>query len=63
LVASTADTYCCSIAESKFREGQGNHGEAAKAAPRTPEITAEQELEVNYFKNTQWYDPILPFSS
>lgn len=54
LVASTADTYCCSIAESRFREAQGNDGETAEAAPRIPEITVEQELEVNYFKNTQW---------
>jgi hypothetical protein len=57
LVASTADTYSCSIAESRFRESQGNHGETAKGAPRIPEITVEQESEVNYFKHTQWYDP------
>jgi hypothetical protein len=63
LVAATADTYSCSIAESRFRESHGNDGKTAQGASRIPEITVEQELEVNYFQNMQWYDPILPFSS
>ena len=63
LVASTADTYSCSIAESRFREAQENNGETAEAAAWVPEITTDQEIEVNYFKNTQWYVPILFFAS
>jgi hypothetical protein len=57
LVASTSDTYCCSIAESRVLEDrlkdvQSPERNAVGPGPK------EEELEANYFKSAQWCDII-----
>jgi len=44
-VASTGETYCCSIAESKIRPGAA---------------FSEEDAESNYFKSAQWQVPTSP---
>jgi telomerase Cajal body protein 1 len=54
LVASTSDTYCCSIADSKIRESK-LQGVQSLGEDVTPSGAAnDEELETNYFKNAQW---------
>jgi hypothetical protein len=57
LVASTSDTYCCSIADSRIRENklQDVPSQEQDAVP-LPSMK-DEELELNYFKNAQWYVP------
>lgn len=55
LVASTSDTYCCSVAESKVREGQLRDILSLDETAIPPANTLEDDLEVNYFKCAQWY--------
>ncbi|KAG4421972.1 hypothetical protein IFR04_004831 [Cadophora malorum] len=53
LLASTADTYSCTIAESRIREWYLRDGtpELEKGPTR---LDNEEDLEVNYFKSAQW---------
>lgn len=57
LVASTSDTYCCSIADSKVRESRLKDALSLNE-PSTPSADIkEEDLEANYFKSAQWYKP------
>jgi hypothetical protein len=58
LVASTSDTYCCSIAESKVREDRLKDVQSSEQDGIAPGSSKEEGLKVNYFKSTQWYDTI-----
>jgi len=51
LVASTIDTYCCSILESRIRESKLKD---ALVPEQTTRASTEEHLEVNYFKSAQW---------
>lgn len=63
LVASTSDTYCCSIAESKRREGRLKDTQSPEQDVTGPVDTKDEELEANYFKSAQWCDPITSSST
>jgi hypothetical protein len=54
LVASTAATYCCTIAESRIRERelQDATPDESQHLPRTGGNDIDSE--VNYFKSAQW---------
>ncbi len=66
LLASTGDTYCCSIADSRSRERNlEEDGQAEAEILATVEFDVyskvekgssrdEDALEVNYFKSAQW---------
>ncbi|CAL3971475.1 unnamed protein product [Diplocarpon coronariae] len=59
LLASTRDTYCCSINDSRIRESRLRDVDAVtsvtpEAAVKIPRIRNEDDLEVNYFKSAQW---------
>lgn len=53
LLASTVDTYSCTIAESRIRERDPRDGtpELDKGPTR---LDHEEDLEANYFKSAQW---------
>lgn len=67
LVASTLDTYSCTIAESllrerKLRNAASTVDNAAEETPLSiPEGIDDPYCEVNYFKNAQWL--VVPSSS
>jgi hypothetical protein len=52
IVASTTDTYCCTVKESRIREVK-----LQDASPGDNVQTGgiDGETEVNYFKSAQWY--------
>lgn len=54
LVASTSDTYCCSIAESRIRERRLQDVKTLDIGAVPPVESNEDLLEVNYFKSAQW---------
>jgi hypothetical protein len=54
LVASTGGTYCCSIAESKLREKALRRSLSKEGQDLNPVTGNDNDLEVNYFKSTQW---------
>jgi hypothetical protein len=59
IVASTAETYCCSISESRSRETTAKDGLSASNIPLvgghdSDRIFSVQDDEVNYFKSAQW---------
>lgn len=56
LVASTGDTYSCSIAESWERETKLQGGQL-----QGPKPSGLENLEANYFKSAQWYASLLLF--
>jgi hypothetical protein len=58
LVASTSDTYCCSIANSKVRESKLQDVRFGEEV-NLPADMRDEEFESNYFKSAQWYDPTL----
>jgi len=51
LAASTVDTYCCSVAESKLRE---NIQTGESEVPTQAEANEETQG-TNYFKSLHWY--------
>ncbi|KAG4432246.1 hypothetical protein IFR05_012279 [Cadophora sp. M221] len=53
LLASTGDTYSCTIAESRIRERNPKDG-TAELETATARIENAEDLEVNYFKSAQW---------
>jgi hypothetical protein len=55
LVASTGDTYCCSIAESKTR--QESLPAPGVSGDELPREANEEDAESNYFKSAQWQVP------
>jgi hypothetical protein len=57
LVASTSDTYCCSIANSKVRESKLQEVRFGDEEVYLPADNRDEEFESNYFKSAQWYDP------
>jgi hypothetical protein len=59
LVASTSDTYCRSIAESKIRENKLKDVESQEQEYTFIKGMKDEELESNYFKSAQWYGLIL----
>jgi hypothetical protein len=56
LVASTSDTYCCSIATSKVRESKLQDVRLGEEEVNLPAEIRDEEFESNYFKSAQWYD-------
>ncbi|PSS16721.1 hypothetical protein M430DRAFT_19694 [Amorphotheca resinae ATCC 22711] len=54
LVASTTETYCCSIKESRLRERRLQHDDSAETRSLSPVEESEGDSEVNYFKSVQW---------
>jgi hypothetical protein len=59
LVASTSDTYCCSIAKSKVRESKLQDVRFGGEEVNLSADMRDEEFESNYFKSAQWYDPAL----
>jgi hypothetical protein len=55
LVASTADTYCCSIAESRVRERTFQDLQSEENQATGPLKEKPGDSEANYFKSAQWY--------
>ena len=53
LVASTSDTYCCSIADSKIRESKLQDVQSLEDVTPSGAVN-DEELETNYFKSAQW---------
>ncbi|CZS89322.1 related to guanine nucleotide-binding protein [Rhynchosporium agropyri] len=53
LLASTGDTYSCTIAESRIRESNPEDG-TADIGPGVARPEREEDLEANYFKSAQW---------
>ncbi|RDW69420.1 hypothetical protein BP6252_08440 [Coleophoma cylindrospora] len=52
LVASTGNTYCCSIAEARLREQEKTHdGDVSGGSTVTEGI---EDVETDYFKSAQW---------
>jgi len=56
LVASTSDLYCCSIAESRVREGNLKDDQSLEQDTTAPKLLKDEDLEANYFKSVQWCD-------
>jgi hypothetical protein len=54
LVASTSDTYCCSIADSKIRESKLQDVQSLGEDVTPSGAANDEELETNYFKSAQW---------
>ena len=54
LVASTADTYCCPIAESRSRERALQDFQSQQNSPVITSNAVMGEEESNYFKSAQW---------
>ncbi|CZR63410.1 related to guanine nucleotide-binding protein [Phialocephala subalpina] len=53
LVASTGDSYCGTIAESRKRESTG-YEKASGEAGGGGNVSSDESLELNYFKSAQW---------
>lgn len=53
LLASTEDTYSCTIAESRIRESNLKDG-TEELETVAAKIENAEDLEVNYFKSAQW---------
>jgi len=53
LVASTADTYCCSIAESRIRESKLQDVQAEGNQQANVTEGKEADTEVNFFKSAE----------
>ena len=54
LVASTTNTYSCSIAESRVRERSLQAVQSQQSLINPTYNSKEDEEEVNYFKSAQW---------
>ncbi|KAE9371386.1 WD40 repeat-like protein [Stipitochalara longipes BDJ] len=54
LVASTSDTYCCSIADSRTRESRLQDVPSQEQGANPIGSMKDEERESNYFKSSQW---------